>query len=86
MRSRGDPAQLQPKSHTGTLQVFPGFFFFLYFSKWGAPTYIYPGETGSNGTRPLSAGHGFLEGHRRLRRPSIVIGADARLLGHLNYL
>lgn len=29
MRSRGDPAQLQPESHTGTLQVFPGFFFFL---------------------------------------------------------
>lgn len=50
------------------------------------PTSIYPGATGSNGTRPLSAAHGFLEGHRRLRRPSNVIGADARLLGHLNYL
>lgn len=33
MRSRGDPAQLQPGSHTGTLQVFPGF--------WGTPIYVF---------------------------------------------
>lgn len=36
MRSRGDPAQLQPESHTGTLQVLPGFFFFIFiFSRSG---------------------------------------------------
>ena len=44
------------------------------------------GEGNRRGVRPLSARHGFLEGHRRFRRPSHVIGAKTRVSGHLNYL
>ena len=88
MRSRCDPAQLQPRSRTGTLQVA---FSSVFFSKGGgrdAELRFPPvrGEGNRRGVRPLSARHGFLEGHRRFRRPSHVIGAKTRVSGHLNYL
>lgn len=81
---------LQPRSRTGTLQVaFSSVFFF--FSKGGeehAELRFPPvrEEGKRRGVRPLSARHGFLEGHRRFRRPSHVIGAETRVSGHLNYL
>lgn len=78
MRSRGDPAQLQPRSHTGTLQVA---FSSIFSRKGDAGVIRCSGARGSGRSRPLSAGHGFLEGHRWFRRPSHVIAAKARVSG-----
>lgn len=85
MRSRGsDPAQLQPRSHTGTLQfAFSSVFFF---SKGGNAELHLSCVGWTEMSRPLSAGHGFLEGHSWFRRPSHVLGAKTRVSGHLNYL
>lgn len=80
MRSRGDPAQLQPGSHTGTPQVA----FSSVFLERRTPSYVSPVCEGDRrGVVLLSAGHGFLEGHRWFRRPSHVIGAKTRVSGHL---
>ena len=88
MRSRCDPAQLQPRSRTGTLQVAFSSVFFLERGGRDAELRFPPVREEGNrrGVRPLSARHGFLEGHRRFRRPSHVIGAKTRVSGHLNYL
>lgn len=85
MRSRGDPSQLQPQSHTGTLQVAFSSIFFFFPKGEIRVQFLRRERIAEESSFSLPAGYGFLEGHRRFRRPSHVIGAETRVSGHLNF-